>query len=603
MAAWQRYNLRKTPVTPRAPDAKGLLPWVQRELHTWLLRGHRVINWLCDYIGYVAVDTTDEPGALDDKVLVEGSLTKRVVGEEGDRTLVLSVSPTIPGGGGGPATPGIPEDSDVPTTPEIAGMYLYPSLIKDPYLRAPARCLVAWAGGYGIPWAMFTRISGGPGTYVWRAPGTAPLYGYNTGGNLQLYPGDRIIIPREPPPGNYSPYSGIYEILDPGLAFTRPATFRRALDANTSSTLINGMVVQITDPSAVGYLNYWELTGATPDIDVDDAIITQASSYTDASVQELLSGSQLIERGATNEVQELTQTVPAGWTVELTNWMTPVGSPALTSLPAGMQTFQVDEASVDVADASNPFTLQVIVYKCDAAGVRVAAISPPAASPTPEWESQPLTTTPTRINWQYSLASAETVTEVQRFDLALVAVNSSASSTVVTVRWSTPGRNCWWRTTAQFNPAGYDHQSLYARDQDVGAAEAECHPACAIGDGRFHQNIGAATESSGDVTMPSDASEARLSLAGNYLYRIDSDGFLDGNRVLIHITNPTAGSPRWLYDGAANVGTMYGLRLAMRGGSNDLIGMKGSTTVEFWLDSTNSCWRLVSLPVTHYDPP
>lgn len=93
--AWQRLKVQQ-PVSPRVPDEKSQLTWLQREVHLLLGQLRTVVNWSVDWLGLSGVDATDEPGTLEDKILgTTGRLTVTKTGTDGDRTLTLDVDAAL----------------------------------------------------------------------------------------------------------------------------------------------------------------------------------------------------------------------------------------------------------------------------------------------------------------------------------------------------------------------------------------------------------------------------------------------------------------------------------------------------------------------------
>jgi hypothetical protein len=106
---------------------------------------------------------------------------------------------------------------------------------------------------------------------------------------------------------------------------------------------------------------------------------------------------------------------------------------------------------------------------------------------------------------------------------------------------------------------------------------------------RPHQSIGVATEAGGNVTMPADASQARLTVSGAYLYRINSAGFADGDEILIYLPSATPANKIDVVNGATRVGSFLPLEL---GGAGTSYRFRGPTALWFWLNLAEGRWCL-----------
>ena len=91
MSIFRRLKIAQ-PVSPRQPDKDSLLIWAQREVVLTLQQLRKVLNWATDWLGYVAIDKTDTPGLLPDKLLVDATMTETIGGPEGARTLTLGAN-------------------------------------------------------------------------------------------------------------------------------------------------------------------------------------------------------------------------------------------------------------------------------------------------------------------------------------------------------------------------------------------------------------------------------------------------------------------------------------------------------------------------------
>lgn len=152
--------------------------------------------------------------------------------------------------------------------------------------------------------------------------------------------------------------------------------------------------------------------------------------------------------------------------------------------------------------------------------------------------------------------------------------------------------------------SGGRHNDLSGRDVDYSADG--CHPADAVGPGRFHQNIGTATDNGGFATMPSDASQAVLELSIPYLYGFSTTGFYAGDHIWVKVTNPTVGDPKSLIDSASlpvpNPDSMAPLALQAVGGVPKPLKYASPFLAHFMLDVGATQWLLASMPIQYEMP-
>ena len=140
------------------------------------------------------------------------------------------------------------------------------------------------------------------------------------------------------------------------------------------------------------------------------------------------------------------------------------------------------------------------------------------------------------------------------------------------------------------------HNSLSGRD--VNYTDGGCHPADAVGPGRLHRNMGTASDASGMVTMPSDASQAEIVLSVPVLAGIDATGFSHGDPIAIFIGNATPTNPKTIENDVTCTAPFVPLSLPTKAGVQQNITCKGPTLATFWYDA-NGYWRL-SAPVVTY---
>jgi hypothetical protein len=312
-------------------------------------------------------------------------------------------------------------------TPEVEGAYLYAARLPDQYLRTPVRALQQWGQGYGCDWSQWTQISGGFGTYVWRANRVGAIQLYPLGGMVPAV-GDRVLCLLGLDPGA-SPYDGVYEILDPGSA-TTPAIIRRALDCNTAATFCPGMIVQVSDPDAGFYGTYWRVTSAGA-IDVATPEFENVETYTPAYTYALLTAAQLTTEGATSETVQEDVTMADG-EAELENGhYTLVGVPGVSAIPAGPITFELENVLLDTADPDYLTRAKVRLLDIDRQGDGVVIAS---------GYSQPITwglaqqQTARNISFQVNLAADYEFNPTHGLGL-LVGISTNSPTPVTLMLW------------------------------------------------------------------------------------------------------------------------------------------------------------------------
>jgi len=92
MAIFSRLRITR-PVDSRVPDGeKAIGAWLKQQGYPLLHMTRKIVNWLCDYVGYVGVDATDIPGALEDKLVDSSTVTWSKGGSDGNHTLSAAVA-------------------------------------------------------------------------------------------------------------------------------------------------------------------------------------------------------------------------------------------------------------------------------------------------------------------------------------------------------------------------------------------------------------------------------------------------------------------------------------------------------------------------------
>jgi hypothetical protein len=497
--------------------------------------------------------------------------------------LVIPTPPTVPTRYPGPMTPVGADDAGTPASnqwadgkhshpvnpapppPSLASSTLYTAKVGDPHLRIPpCKCHLAFASGFGWNATQWTSIYG---LFTWRQNAVGPILGYvGGGGTTPLLAGDRVYIAYDAATsGGPSAYLGIYEVLDPGSSTTQ-AIIRRSLDANTPAGLCHSMTVEvfiISGPSD------WPVIVTADPIVVDTTLITLTSSPTWSTPPtltdkwELLTGPQITSEGAlTTYLDQSVSGTGLGVGVGFNATALPlvfdtlVGTPGVDTLAAGPYVFDVEAAAVTpTADPGALVILRAKLYDADTGSMILVADSPPvtAVGSRPEALhfvgvlSSPYTWTPGhKLRLKYDLWT-DSATPV----LLGMTYNSSARGTKLTVPFIIPVSGA----------SDGVHNHLSGRDKDVASTDTTindpCHPWSALGPkGRIHTKIGTGDGTAGLLVMPADASECTLSLPTTQLLGIGKTGFLEGDRIIVHLTNPTVSSSKELIHNSS-VGSSY----------------------------------------------
>jgi hypothetical protein len=366
---------------------------------------------------------------------------------------------------------------------------------------------------------------------------------------------------------------------------------RRVPTANTAATL-TGIKALIAGALAAHSGDVFT-EGAT--ISTINVTATTWSIGSDAGKYELLTSPQLISEGASNEIREWAWSMTAGDASGPNGFTSLLGVPGLDELPAGIWQFDNELVWIDPAtppSAGSTTTLRWRRLIVDATGVGLVRELPYAESPPI------ISTTPAFLSYQY-LGVLESSSPSYR--LILIPELHTTSTTVVTLhlRYNSIGRGTRvlvpWKLDITGAATGR-HNDESERDKDVASADPTnadpCHPADAIGAGRLHRNIGVGVVSAGILTMPSDASQCRVTAPAN-IVGITTTRFLDGDPIMVDFPD-ASGADRITI---ANMGdtssfpTAAPIGLQSVGGVAGGMEISGPTTVYFWRDVARARWR------------
>ncbi len=361
---------------------------------------------------------------------------------------------------------------------DVTRRYLRLAGIVDPDLRAPVRCLassgiVTGQGGglaLGINFGGWQQIGGSAGTWTWRRMYNGILLGYSLTETVPLAKNDRILVSHAIDFSAISipsPYSGIYEVLDPGSEST-PPVIRRVQDANTADEFYIGTVVQVTgEPKAEFYGKYFRFDAAgTISPDLTNVTCTEYT-YVAPNQQQLLTDSEFALADLEPSPLYVEWEVPAGSTSwpQLNYFDTNAGMPGVSEVPAGTQKFYGPAFWVEGWNAQvNPGDVFVgyRIIKLPVAGDAVILLD--------AWDSAPVTnSTGQARNWQVDTTSIPLV-PTDRIRLAPIARSTCAQPVTVHMLWHQPVDSPYWASTMQIPSAGdqYDHTKLLRRNDDGG---------------------------------------------------------------------------------------------------------------------------------------
>lgn len=590
------------PVSPRQPDEKGLLAWVQRELHPLLQQFRRVLNWCAEYCGLIGVTISDTPGTLETKALQGSGITITKTGAAGTilvpghQALVFSadVDTIVQTIINNPTTVQIITNTItvVQQTPLVIESTLYPAKVNDPKLRTPVRALAAFGAGYGLPILVEFNPTGA--LYTWQRANTNPVLAYIPAGNVPLAVGDRFVVANTETLGTgQSLYSGIYELLTQGDGASVYAVIRRTSDSNTPALLCTGMAVQITGVGMGGEGDYFKLTAGVTTVDVDAPTWT-LGSYSPTEAFELLTGPQLSSEGA-NNVDTLTISATGIAGIDLTqpfatSFETIVGTPGIASFPAALTTFDVE--SITLSGCTGTAVLQAGLY---INGVTLIVLG----------TSQPLPNdTTTNFSFQAAPAAPVSMSPTDRISVVYFLKYTSSLPVSVLLTYSSPSRRT--RITVPFQMALTGGST--GRHQDLSGRELlNQHPTSAS-----TPVVNTITEVSpvGWFTLGTAAFDlklahvdhVRLIPAGTDIYGfdklwIDGAAIPDLKPIYVFLGTPTPSAPIVLHNGATPPGGSTFLPLSLPWNYGDSLDMDllHPTALEFRLDLTDNVWRLQSL--------
>lgn len=330
--------------------------------------------------------------------------------------------------------------------PAVASTYLYPSLIPDTLLRSSCPSLVYYEspytdlGGPGLDFSDWTQIAG---VSTWQYNYNGPLFiGAPGGGSaVPMEDGDRFAVVNDlsASPNTFeSPYLGIYELVHQADGVSN-AIIRRTQDANTPEGLRNGVTVQVTDAAGVGDGGYYTFSATDP-VSVDVSIISssKSSSYTPDLTYELLTAAQLLTEGADNTSTLYAYAIGrASADFSPSPFITIVGTPGVSVLPAGPYGFQLEDVIILSSDADATATIAARLIDVDGGGATILT-----AYSTPMLGSS----TPRTVSFQAMLAADYTFSPTRRLGLAYSMTSTAALDSMgmeISFNYSSPTRGTW----------------------------------------------------------------------------------------------------------------------------------------------------------------
>jgi hypothetical protein len=475
-------------VSPKAPgSAEDLLSAVQREVWPLLQQLRRRVNDIVDVIDTYPTAFDDHtaltaasratarqhPSAAintDDSTFIGRLLGTNTLKQAMVILDALVLPAAFPGfypgpmkkvGTDDPGNSGLVADgnhSHPAADPAVEGSYLYPAKKSDQLARTEARCLLPWGAATGTLFSsLWTQISG---VSTWQWSGFAgQLYGMDSTGSpgIVLEDGD-VVVSWCPvtidPPWTDPVHFFTYEVVDCGFHMvgewgvsTKPV-IRRMPDANTSAGLCNGAYVYIGGTGVQYEGKYLRITTDNP-IVVDATALTLEllDTMTAATSYELLTSAQLVTEPADSDNGDLTCYQSFGGEMDFPQaFMTLAGTPGTTSIPAGTQSFAIEQVTVTTGATSGTVTLRLYVYVYEADGATPVSTAFVA-------ESSPLflNTTTYNLTFQYELTPSCQLTSAQRILLKPVLYTDITELVTVTIRYNSSTRGTWWKSTMSFD--------------------------------------------------------------------------------------------------------------------------------------------------------
>ena len=603
MGIFRRLKIAQ-PVSDRQPDKASLLIWAQREVVLVLKQLRRVVNWAVDWLGYVGIDITDTPGLLDDKLLVDSTMTKVKGGPEGARTLtlgadaagvvnIITTNPTLITS----ITQTIVSDptnvtiiNQAQPTPATVSGRLYPAEVEDPLRRPPIRGVFSYSEGSTFLGAM-VPVAGTMDTLV--ATDSTLLLTFRGSGTDQVpaVAGDLGLMWENSGTGNAGYW--VYEVVDPGgYRFAGGfACIRRALSSNTSASVCVGAFCQVTGGPELEYNGeFFRITSAgtlgTAPIVIEELTTNPATATFDL----LGTGPQCTSLGAGTDVRYSTILITAGPAVPLWGevYFHTIGLNR-TTLPAGLYSVT---AKVSVSGGDVGATVALIAAML----IRHADNSFDSAFTT--FGGPPLRVGDYVITWQGLHSTDVTCLTTDELALQLKADTNSATPISITVTWQAPGRPTFLDVPFKLADTGVAtgrHPDLSQRNAPLQHPDSSCYPV-----------IGDSTGAGSQWLWPSNGepfgdrcSFRRYSLTDNGAFQGIAKSWADGTPIpdgfeyrvfipsaspvnLVTVLNaapPPDGSPYLPFSLPATNGVVHPLTLS------------GPTMLWFWLDLSAGCWR------------
>jgi hypothetical protein len=474
--------------------------------------------------------------------------------------------------------------------PAVIGSTLYPAAIPDTNLRASCKGLVNNAAFWG---STPTQIAG---VSTWRASYASPLQFDGVSSPNFAKDGDRIFTTGE------TVHDGIYEVVDcgihnndgspwnglPGYNASKPV-IRRAIDANTPAGLHQNMAVQIVCPfsGATHNNDYFTQTAVVTTVDADDPTFTVSSSYTPATLYDLLTSPQLASMGADRGSYVMTVTATAGDVSFPQYFETTVGTPALGALPAGLWTSDNEGFWIDPStppSAGSVTTLRWQIWNANTATLLFTMESPPIS-----------TTVEAALSFQFADAG-HTIAPTDSLEAVAVLHTTSTTPVIAHLRYNGPR---WLtRITVPFQMAVTGastgrHQDLSGRDLldqhpqsaitpavDVTTSSAWLWPAMDTATGKWRSSCIRWT-SVGDL----------LGISSTWT---DGTPIPDCFEMLVEIVNALPGASVIVRDGATPPGgsTFLPLALPAVAGATEDLEFDSPASLWFVLNSPELRWRL-----------
>lgn len=421
-----------------------------------------------------------------------------------------------------------------PPDPEVEGSKLYPCYV---YGGSWAQCHVVFNDYFLRDNTLWYDNGWTRSGDVWTKDNVGDISSFSVWFDGVLpYVGMRFFAPCIGCDWSYN--AGIYVLTDLGSESTH-ATFERVSDANESSEFVVGKRVFVS--GGLTYANHvFQYDGpASPTIYTDLLLFSDQGIVTPPAgdTYNLLTQAQVVSGGATTSGVEAEATRTTGKGYFSSSFVTILGTPGVSEIPASTWTAQALDVYVDSL-GDDDVTFGWDIFKSDDLVTPILSI-----------ESAPVSETASTITFQAVLTDAYTDMDEDTLLIAWPFINN-ASSTEATLHYKHSSWSTWIKGPFSFPVSGVtDHQQLSGRDGDVADGDDPRHPLCALGPGRLHTTFSetSAVLDNSAITWPPDSNSATVAGgSGSAINGIISAGWLPGDILYLTITGSAYNSLTYL---------------------------------------------------------